>query len=570
MNYWESGNKQIKIEYSNGTITNSDIPNQALKLKESICSNNILTFGLCEASKLIFKCYETRGKLMGETLTVKIEKNGETEQIGIYKVVSEKPNADRTYREIVAYDKLYDILNADVSEWYNGLTFPISMENFRHSLAAHFNLTETEANLPNDSMIIEKTIEASELSGKTVLNAICELNACFGHITKDGELEYIVLEPIGAGKYPSETLYPSENLFPSDENNVLIPSRWRYETTYEDYITRKITAIHIRSDINDAGCIVGEESNPYIITGNFLVLGKNDSQLQNIARNILEKVKDIAYRPAKIRCVANLDIKVGESVVCFAKNEVVRTYVFERTVEGVSGLTDTYTSKGKEEQSEQRLGVQGQMLELRRLTNTLTRTVEKTVSELKDADQRLSTRITQTASRIESVASTADGAYSIASQTASEISNYVKLGEDYAGMKITASGIEIKTNGTFTVESGKFGINANGEMFCTGGSFGAWKTLGGALLGYSGKYLSSIEPAQIIIASYEDGASEISPSQITTPLLKVSSLAGTTNISPTKVSTHEISTSFFNEYEVSWQMKKSVGDNEYILCGYKE
>lgn len=42
-------------------------------------------------------------------------------QIGRYKVYSDTPTADRTKRDIVAYDSLYDVINADVAEWYNTL-----------------------------------------------------------------------------------------------------------------------------------------------------------------------------------------------------------------------------------------------------------------------------------------------------------------------------------------------------------------------------------------------------------------------------------------------------------------
>lgn len=51
--------------------------------------------------------------------------------MGVYKVDSDVPTADRRYRDIVAYDAMYDILNAEVSGWYNSLTFPMTLRQFR-------------------------------------------------------------------------------------------------------------------------------------------------------------------------------------------------------------------------------------------------------------------------------------------------------------------------------------------------------------------------------------------------------------------------------------------------------
>lgn len=60
-----------------------------------------------------------------------------TFQIGRYKVYSDTPEADRTKRDIVAYDALYDMINADVAEWYNTLLSDkdsaTTMKAFRNS-----------------------------------------------------------------------------------------------------------------------------------------------------------------------------------------------------------------------------------------------------------------------------------------------------------------------------------------------------------------------------------------------------------------------------------------------------
>lgn len=63
-------------------------------------------------------------------MTVRMSLDGHADipfQFGRYKVDSDTPTADRTCRDVVAYDALYDILNADVAAWYNTV-FPSHKE----------------------------------------------------------------------------------------------------------------------------------------------------------------------------------------------------------------------------------------------------------------------------------------------------------------------------------------------------------------------------------------------------------------------------------------------------------
>ena len=204
--------RQIKIAFSGGTITNKEMHQGSFSLTESLCSEESLIFGTCEASVLKFKVHNVFTSLVGQTLTVSEILNGNTAEpfyYGKYKVYSDKPTADRKYRDVVAYDAMYDILNADVASWYNNLTFPCSIGYFRKKFLAHLGIEEVETELVNDGIYIKKTIDPQELSGKQVINAICEVNGCFGHINRQGKFQYITLKQHEDGLYPSETLYPS-------------------------------------------------------------------------------------------------------------------------------------------------------------------------------------------------------------------------------------------------------------------------------------------------------------------------------------------------------------------------
>ena len=104
--------------------------------------------------------------------------------------------------------------NIDVSGWYNELNFPMTIKSLRDSLCDYVGVRQNSDSLPFDMLQISKTIEPKELSGLDVLKAICQINGCFGHIDKTGELKYVRLQQTGL--YPSEDLYPDDTLFPAE------------------------------------------------------------------------------------------------------------------------------------------------------------------------------------------------------------------------------------------------------------------------------------------------------------------------------------------------------------------
>ena len=210
--------KQLSIVSVDGkvNITNSEIHYEQFELKESLCSQSELTFGTCEASQIKFKISNVFTSMVGMQLAVTTTLEGQKDALfsfGKYWVVSDKPTADRRYRNVTAYDFMYYILNKDVAAWYKGLTFPMTLRQFRDSFCAYVGVEQEEITLVNDDMVVEKTIDPEELPGKTVIEAICEINGCFGHIGRNGKLRYVVLVQMIEGLYPADDLYPSDDLY---------------------------------------------------------------------------------------------------------------------------------------------------------------------------------------------------------------------------------------------------------------------------------------------------------------------------------------------------------------------
>ena len=458
----DSVDKQLSIVTDDGQIhiTNNELHQEQFELTESLCSESELTFGSCEAGMVKFTVSNIFSGLKDKWITIQMVLAGNTAnpfQIGRYKVYSDTPEADRTKRDIVAYDTLYDMINADVAEWYNTLLpdkdSTTTMKAFRNSFFGHFGIEQADIQLVNDGVKVEKTVEPEELSGATVLNCICEINGCFGHIGRDGRFHYIYLEQEIQGLYPRNDLYPADDLYPREPKSMRIGKNLYISARYEDFLVKSIDKLQIRKEEDDIGVIVGSGTNAYVIQDNFLVYGKGNEELTGIANNIYEKIRGIIYRPFSADCKGNLCIEVGDAVRLPTRYEIIESYVLKRTLKGIQALRDEYEATGEEYRSTQVNSVHKSIIQLKGKTNVLTRTIEETNSKITDVESGLSSEIKQTATDIRAeVKKTADGLSSSIEQTAESITSEVKRAkqsEEELSSKIT------QTAESITSEVGK-------------------------------------------------------------------------------------------------------------------
>lgn len=389
--YKDSVEKQVTIKSDDGLIDigNGDFEGETMELTESVCDKDELTFGACSAAQLSFTVsggFSLQGKWLNVDIGLKSEDAfASPYRLGRYKVNSDKPTADRTSRNVIAYDALYDILQADVADWYNTILpkddSRVYLRDFRDSFFNHFGIEQEDITLVNDDMWVEKTVKAGERRGAAVINCICEINGCMGHIDRAGKFEYIYLEPISAPDDISKSLYTS--------------------AAYEDYIVQPIDKLQIRQEEDDIGVIVGDGSNSYIIEDNFLVYGKSSAELTYIANNIFTKIKGLAYRPFTVECIGNPCITVGAPVRVTSTYATIDSYVFTRTLKGVQSLSDTYAAAGNEYRTGKVNSIQKQIIQLKGRSNVLSRTIEETRNTITDIEQGLKNEITATASEFD-------------------------------------------------------------------------------------------------------------------------------------------------------------------------
>ena len=494
--YWDSAtDKQMVISVvgTNQKIDNSMLEIGTFSLEESLCSESELKFGACEANCVKFTARNTAGNIIGKAISIEETIDGDSQNpmpYGVFKVASDVPTADRTKRQITAYDAMYDIINTDVKSWYAGLSFPMTLKQFRNSFFAHLGIAQVETSLVNDSMTVNKTIvatqtddssavtEESAISGKTVVTAICEINGCFGNINREGKFEYIFLKAITSALYPAEDLFPADNLFPSDANTESMTGHY-ITFDYEDFQSKAITQLEIKTSEDNAGAIVGTAGNNYSITGNFLVSDKTGAELEQIANNLLPIMKQAVYTPIKsCTCVGNPCLTLGEPIRFNTTREIVETYLLQRTLTGVQSKRDSISAQGTQTHSAKVNSIRDAIESVERRTGKLERNADHLLSEYEDLEEQTSSKFEQTAESIATEVKRATDAegelQSNITQTAESITAEVskKVGENEIRSKfamspenidIESGQVNFKSN-TLTIDSANFQLDEYGKV----------------------------------------------------------------------------------------------------------
>ncbi len=446
----DSVHKQLVIELSGGTtLTNADIVSESLKLQESICSEQNLTFGSCEASVISFQtvCLED---LVGQTMNVSIILNGNTEKpfvLGEYKVASCKLSDDRKRRNVTAYDKIYDFINRDVIEWYNQL-FPTAsttktVKQIRDSLFTYLGITQETTTLVNDSVVISKTISADTLSGRDVIKCILEMNGCFGHIGRDGKFHYITLK----------------------SNNT--HSVTNYKTIkFEEYQVSSIDCVAIRESDTGVPTVIGNPGNAYYIEDNFLLYGKDSTELTTIGQRLLPLMTGIVYTPYALTKRANPCYEVGDNVDILYQNVAhITSIITKREISGIQGMLDVVGATGDKEQPQLKgNNVQAEITKLKSRQSRIETSVDGIIVDISAIEGDIDSIEEEQSTMQTQIEATAEG-----------LSTKVEKNGIISAINQSAETIDIKANrinlnGVVTANN-NFKILQDGSMEATNGKF---------------------------------------------------------------------------------------------------
>lgn len=477
----KTSHKSLTLTFSDGTVlTNSNIVSESLTIEETLCSDDNLYYGACESSCLSIRIAYTEQSFKGLHLQIGVVAdsddtlfvtdaddfyvtddddfyaNAEIQNFsfGNYLVVSDVPTNDRSYRDLVCYDKMYEIADLDVSAWYKGLTFPMTLKAFRDSFFTHLNVTQETTTLVNDSYNIVGGFSTDELLCRDVLQSICELNGVFGHIDK------------ATGKFLYVDLTAAESLtYPYYVNGT---------GAYEDYVTDKITGVIAKSADDEVGTLVGTRTNLYTLMGNLCLYGDEGKPAETTAlTNLFNKIKNTQFRPFTVQTYGNPMLPLGTSVTFETTYQTVTGYVIKKYLTGIQAMRDTLTATGEKTYPADEARMTSQLTRLKGVSHKLVIDTNRMMSEIYDADTGILSTIDQLSDKV--VLKVTSGGRIVQAKLEADPSTGTSF-------SVKADDIDFIADNVITLSAKNIGIQANnfkidkttGLMTCTGGTIGGF------------------------------------------------------------------------------------------------
>lgn len=467
----------IKVLDTGTVITEANLESENFTLEESICSEQNVTFGACEASMVSFAVYNIPEELNQKMIEISQEVNGESVPLGTYRIeTATKRDGDARWRDITAYDRMTE-LDKDVTVWYEGFwngRTSATIKEFRVSFFAYMGFDIVDQELPNDNVTITKTINPESVKGRYIAQMIGEVNGCFGHFTRENKFKYISLSALSL--YPSETLYPAEDLFPAESSEIMTAESAVYfssESHYEDYFVQAIDSVTFRNSDETTGYTVGDtQNNPYIIENNFLLFGKSNAELKEIADNFLLMAKNKIYMPSTTVMIGLPYLEAGDTIAIVLEQDTIETFIFQRRLTGIQNLMDEITATGTEYRRDESTS-DGELLVLKTEVEKNTEDIEQNAEDIEEINENvgnLNISLQKTDSGLQAEVSRAISAEeSLSSQismTESEISSKVSKGDVVSEINQSAEAIRLSA-GRLIIDSGNFLLDENGKATAT-------------------------------------------------------------------------------------------------------
>lgn len=331
-------------------VTDEELVTEQFELKESLCSQNRPVIGTCESAQLKFDMiiHDDEGNdfiIPSRDDVIKVymwfdEDSSNIMTIGTYKVKTVNLKVDENKAMITAYDLMLTFRNTDVSDWFyqfwkeNEIA---TIKQFTDELLDHLGMKRYGA-LVNQSVFIEQFInDADVISAGYLLSLICEANGAFGHITRDNKFGVI---RISSAQTNATTI---------DEDARFNPTRRsKYEYTWAPTGVKLLDA-----NGNKIAGYRATKEKPYIIKNNPLLESVAEDDRKGALKNIYKAMELWGYAPAKVKCIGDLTVEVGDRIRVNEEAEdgdaddgYFKTFVLERTYKGIYVPYDTYEAKG--------------------------------------------------------------------------------------------------------------------------------------------------------------------------------------------------------------------------------
>lgn len=264
-------------------------------------------------------------------------------KIGVFTCDKPEKTGSNKYK-VTAYDNV-SLLDVDVTEWLNALTFPIAIKDFATALAAKCELElANEPRLNKDYQIQKFT--GSGVNARDLMKMVCSASGCFCNADANGKLLFdwykkndrVIISPKKSINGKSFRLFDVvKRSLQDNSHRVLISAKsgggspdgipyFANQLTLSDFVVKAIDKVQVRQSDDDVGVVYPADeqgTNALVIQGNQLLSTTSDAALRPYVKNLYDGLNNITYVPcSNIQTPETLEIKVGDIVtVSDGKNE---------------------------------------------------------------------------------------------------------------------------------------------------------------------------------------------------------------------------------------------------------
>lgn len=205
------------------------------------------------------------------------------EKLGVF--IAQKPQKRGGLWHISAYDRL-SLLDMELGQWLYELPgWPYTLQDLAELVLEKCGITAVNA-LPMHGAVPVAAFAASGITGRKLLQWICQAAGCFCRADPEGRLEYGWFTPTDTVIAPTgERFYYADGF------------------TCADYPVTPVQKVQLQLTDTDVGAVYPDDpamTNAMVITGNYLLTTADASYLEQIAQNLYGRMKDITYTPCKV------------------------------------------------------------------------------------------------------------------------------------------------------------------------------------------------------------------------------------------------------------------------------
>lgn len=402
---------RLRCVFSDGTTLNGNRVkiSSGVTLTETFNKEEDMTLGGCRSATIDLTVLNDDSALndfdYGKcTIYLDQKVGGEWEACPLGVFIIDKPKIRRKSQiKVSAYDQM-SLADAIADEWYDGLTYPITLGEMFTSLCTAIGVTEgsTADALNLDMSFPGKQFEASQMTYREILGYIAEAAGCMARFDRDGKLELAWFRDVTNTDFGSIAAFSAE---------------------ISEYTVAKIDKVQISATDTDIGTIVGSGTNGYTILGNPFLSGDSEEDTVARADPVIDRLTDFdSYTPVTVKCMCDWSVQAGDIMQLTLYGKQYRIPIFKQKVTWYGGSAKvTYTSTGNARR------------ETMSAENRKSFSTEKAIHELEITAEKLRTAIQNTNGKQTELLQTAEQMISTA------LREYVKESEVGDKIKETVS-----------------------------------------------------------------------------------------------------------------------------------